>query len=119
MPIWRRRGFGAVLALGLAGVFSGPVAVAGECGIEAHGEAAYKRVTERIQEKLYKIEQFFFEPYDRVEISIEPGCIFKLHGGFSVKVQQRNVPKVYDAQLTPKSGAPHGMKIVKMRISGR
>ncbi len=107
-------------AVALATLFGAPAtAPAADCSIETHGEAAYERVTERIQEKLYKVEQFTFEPYRKVEISLEPGCIFKLHGAFSIKVQQRNVAKVYDARLTPKSGAPHGMKIVKMQISGR
>ena len=105
-------------AVALATFFAAPAtAPAAECSIEAHGEAAYTRVKEKIREKLYKIQEFFFEPYEATEISIGPDCVFSLHGRFGAKAKNNVVRRVYDAKLTPRSGAPRGMKVMEVRLS--
>jgi len=91
--------------------------LAGTCSIEAHGRPAYARVTKKVREKLSKMEQFDFEAYDEIQISMQPNCVLKLHGRFSFKKQRNQEARVYDAEVTPKSGAPGGIKILKLRIS--
>ncbi len=95
------------------------IATAADCTIESHGEAAYSRVKQKIQEKLHKIEQFQFLPYQDIDVSVSSGCVFELHGNFSHKKKNNLIRKVFDAKLKPKSGAPHGMKMLKLQISNR
>ncbi len=120
MPIWRRDGFAAALALGLAGAFSGPVAVAGECSIEAHGEAVYARVQAILKNKLSNAREVEFAPYDDINIELLPGCVFKLDGKFHVATDKggRIKFKHFYAEFTRKDGAPMGFKKLKFSVSG-
>ena len=105
-------------AMALVTLFAAPAtAPAAECSIEAHGEAAYTRVKEKIREKLYKVQEFMFEPYETAEISIGPDCVFSLHGQFRARAKGNLVRRIYDAKLTPKRGAPRGMKVMEVRLS--
>ena len=115
-----RGGFAAALALGLAGTFSGPVAVAGECSIEAHGEAAYARVQAILNKNIDKAQEVIFASYSGINIELLPGCVFKLDGKFQVKTQKVGELKFkrFDAEFIRKDGAPMGFKKVKFRVSG-
>lgn len=114
----RRSGWRPVLAVMCTFTLVLPaMSLAGEdCSVERHGQPAYERVTEKVREKLPNIEQFVFKPFDEVQISVLPDCVLKLHGGFSFKKQRNQEVRVYDAEVTPKSGAPSGIKILKLRI---
>ena len=115
-----RGGFAAALALGLAGAFSGPVAVAGECSIEAHGETVYARVQAILKKNIAKAQEVGFVPYSEINIELLPGCVFKLDGSFHVKTNRvgRLKFKHFDAEFTRKEGAPMGFKKLKLRVSG-
>ena len=115
-----RGGFAAALALGLAGAFSGPVAVAGECSIDADGETAYARVQAILNKNLAKADEVIFAPYGDINIELLPGCVFKLDGKFQVKTQRVSQLKWkrFDAEFKRKDGAPMGFKKLKFRVSG-
>ena len=105
---------GAVL---LVALFSTPSrALATDCSIATYGEPAYERVKEKIRDKFPKVEQFTFQPYNQVEISEERNCKLDLNGRFSFKKARNNVTKLFSATLTPKAGAPQGVKILKLKI---
>jgi hypothetical protein len=118
MPPWRRGGFAAALALGLAGAFSGLAAVAGECSIEAQGENAYARVQSMLKKNLSKARDFGFESYRKIDIELLPGCVFKLESKFHVTSHRGQTKfKHFNAELTPKKGAPMGFKKLKLSVS--
>lgn len=101
----------------LAALFLTPsTALATDCSIATYGEPAYERVKEKIKEKLPKIEQFTFQPYNQVEISENKNCRINLNGRFSFKKVRSNIAKSFSATLTPKAGAPHGMRILQLKI---
>jgi hypothetical protein len=114
---WRAGGLVAALILALGVPAPGMAPAAGTCSIETHGQSAYARVKQKIEAKFYKSPDVIVEPYTKVQISLQPDCVFELNGRFSVKVRGSMVRKVYDAKVTPKNGAPHGMKILKLRVS--
>lgn len=101
----------------LAELLPGNAGAAGACSINAHGKPAYDRVTQKVQEKLRNIQQFDFEPYEKIRISLEAGCVLALHGRFIFKKARNQKAGVYDAEVTPKPSAPGGIKILKLRIS--
>jgi len=116
----RRRATGQWLGLALLGgiICAGPSARAvGDCSIEAHGQAAYDRVTQKVRENLKNIEQFDFEPYQDIQVSLEADCVLVLHGRVTFKKQRNQESRVYDARVTPQAGAPGGIKIIKLRLS--
>jgi hypothetical protein len=108
-----------VLAVTFLALAFPAIGTAADCTIETHGQAAYTRVKEKIVEKMFKFEQFQFVPYEDIDVSVSSGCVFELHGNFSHKKKNNLIRKVFDAKLKPKSGAAHGMKMLKLQISNR
>jgi len=105
---------GAVL---LAALFLTPSsALATDCSVATYGEPAYERVKEKIKEKFPNVEKFTFQSYNQVEISKKQNCKLDLNGRFSFKKARNNITKLFSATLTPKAGAPHGMKILQLKI---
>ncbi len=114
---WRVGGLVAVLILALGVPAPGTDPAAGTCSIETHGRSAYARAVQKIEAKFYKSPEVIVEPYKKAEISLQPGCVFELNGRFGVKIRGSMVRKAYYAKTTPKDGAPHGMKILKFRVT--
>jgi hypothetical protein len=93
-------------------------AAAGSCTVEDLGQRAYARIIGVIPNKFPQAEQFTFAPIEEVQMSVPSSCVLHLHGDFSFKRARNQEHKAYDADLTPKSGQPQGMKIMKLQFSG-
>ena len=116
-PNWRQGGFATALVLGWVGALSGSVAVAQECSIEALGQISYARAKQKVEEQFGGKDDFAIESYEKTEITIEPDCIFILHGRFQFRVKNQAKHKTYDAKMTPKDDAPNGMQILLWEIN--
>jgi len=114
----RRASFAAALALGLAGVFSGSIAVGAECSIEADGEAAYAKVQWILKKNFYRTPDLGLPPYDEVKIKLLSGCVFQLNGKFHAKEKGHINFKHFDAEFARSDGAPMGFKKLKFVVSG-
>jgi len=105
-----------LLAIAFAAASVGAATAAEECSIEAHGPNAYEQVKKKIEERFYKSPEVIVEPYSQAEITLQPDCVLELRGRFTAKERGRIKRKVYEAQATPKEGAPRGIKILKLKI---
>lgn len=115
---WRQGGAVMAIVLGLAGAFSGPLAVADVCSIKAHGEAVYARVQELLKKRYSKTPDTGFAPYNEINIELLSNCVFKLDGKFHAKKAGHVSFRHFDAEFTRKANAPNGFKKLKLVVDG-